>query len=67
MVFGAGEHYSWSSSFVGILESAVQDGARDGTPRAHELHDLRRTAASVAVSAGANVEVVQRMLGQHPP
>jgi len=26
-------------------------------------HDLRHTAASLAVSAGANVKVVQRMLG----
>ena len=26
-------------------------------------HDLRHTAASVAVSAGANVKAVQRMLG----
>ena len=26
-------------------------------------HDLRRTAASLAVSAGANVKAVQRMLG----
>jgi integrase len=27
------------------------------------IHDLRRTAASLAVSAGANVKTVQRMLG----
>ena len=27
-------------------------------------HDLRHTAASLAVSAGANVKAVQRMLGQ---
>ncbi|MBT2517459.1 tyrosine-type recombinase/integrase [Streptomyces sp. ISL-90] len=27
------------------------------------LHDLRHTAASLAVSAGANVKAVQRMLG----
>lgn len=27
------------------------------------LHDLRRTAASLAISAGANVKAVQRMLG----
>lgn len=26
-------------------------------------HDLRHTAASLAISAGANVKVVQRMLG----
>lgn len=29
------------------------------------LHDLRHTAASLAVSAGANVKALQRMLG-HP-
>jgi hypothetical protein len=28
-----------------------------------ELHDLRDTAASLAVAAGANVKAVQRMLG----
>ena len=27
------------------------------------VHDLRHTAASLAISAGANVKVVQRMLG----
>jgi integrase len=27
-------------------------------------HDLRHTAASLAVSSGANVKAVQRMLGQ---
>ncbi|HEY5178805.1 MAG TPA: tyrosine-type recombinase/integrase [Dermatophilaceae bacterium] len=27
------------------------------------IHDLRHTAASLAVAAGANVKVVQRMLG----
>ena len=28
------------------------------------LHDLRRAAASLAISAGANVKAVQRMLGR---
>jgi len=27
------------------------------------LHDLRHTAASLAITAGANVKAVQRMLG----
>ena len=27
------------------------------------LHDLRHTAASLSISAGANVKAVQRMLG----
>ncbi|MGO4229103.1 tyrosine-type recombinase/integrase [Arthrobacter sp. YAF34] len=26
-------------------------------------HDLRHTAASLAISAGANIKVLQRMLG----
>jgi integrase len=29
-------------------------------------HDLRHTAASLAISAGANVKAVQRMLGRKP-
>lgn len=36
--------------------------ARSGVPRLTP-HDLRPTAASLAVSAGANVKTVQRMLG----
>ncbi len=32
-------------------------------PSALTLHDLRHTAASLAISAGANVKAVQRMLG----
>lgn len=41
--------------FVGAVE-------RSGVPRVTP-HDLRHTAASLAVSAGANVKAVQRMLG----
>ncbi|MCL2795853.1 MAG: site-specific integrase [Microbacteriaceae bacterium] len=37
--------------------------ARAGLPAALTIHDLRHTAASLAVSAGANVKAVQRMLG----
>jgi integrase len=36
--------------------------ADDKFPRV-TVHDLRHTAASLAISAGANVKVVQRMLG----
>lgn len=32
-------------------------------PQAITRHDLRHTAASLAMSAGANVKAVQRMLG----
>ncbi|QHN30774.1 tyrosine-type recombinase/integrase [Gordonia amarae] len=42
--------------------------AEDGNPTTDEFptvttHDLRHTAASLAISAGANVKAVQRMLG----
>jgi integrase len=39
-------------------KAAVDAGVRDLTP-----HELRHTAASLAVSAGANVKAVQKMLG----
>ncbi|WP_394769452.1 tyrosine-type recombinase/integrase [Lacisediminihabitans sp.] len=32
-------------------------------PQGLTVHDLRHTAASLAISAGANVKAVQRMLG----
>ncbi|WP_166785673.1 MULTISPECIES: tyrosine-type recombinase/integrase [Cryobacterium] len=38
--------------------AAVKIGEPGPTP-----HDLRRTCASLAVSAGANVKALQRMLG----
>ncbi|MFJ2146483.1 tyrosine-type recombinase/integrase [Glutamicibacter sp. NPDC087831] len=37
--------------------------ASDKSFRRVTPHDLRHTAASLAISAGANVKVVQRMLG----
>lgn len=40
---------------------ALAEGARDF--RALTLHDLRHTAASLAISSGANVKAVQTMLG----
>lgn len=36
---------------------------RAGLPEDLRLHDLRHTAASLAIAAGADVKVVQRMLG----
>ena len=48
---------SWLSGAVARCQ--VGDGS---FPRV-TAHDLRHTAASLAVSAGANVKVVQRMLG----
>ena len=42
-----------------VFDHAARAAGLDGlTP-----HELRHTAASLAVSAGANVKVVQRMLG----
>jgi integrase len=43
-----------------VFDKAVDDAGLSGlTP-----HELRHTAASLAVSAGANVKAVQRILGQ---
>lgn len=36
---------------------------RDASSPTVTVHDLRHTAASLAISAGANVKAVQRMLG----
>jgi len=46
-------------SFTGWYPLAVQ---RAGIPKV-TIHDLRHTAASLAVSAGVNVKALQRMLG----
>ncbi|GAC84763.1 putative site-specific recombinase, partial [Gordonia paraffinivorans NBRC 108238] len=46
---------SWSDWFAGAVDGA-------GVPRV-TIHDLRHTAASLAVSAGVNVKALQRMLG----
>ena len=46
---------SWSGWFEGAVNRA-------GVPRV-TLHDLRHTAASLAVSANVNVLALQRMLG----
>jgi integrase len=42
------------------IDRAVQTS---GVPEGFHPHELRHTAASLAVSAGANVKAVQRMLG----
>jgi integrase len=44
-----------------VLRSALTTGAAGVT--GFTPHELRHTAASLAVSAGANVKAVQRMLG----
>jgi integrase len=54
-----GEHLRRPHPTSGRFAKAV---AASGIPRATP-HDLRHTAASLAVSAGANVKAVQKMLG----
>jgi integrase len=46
------------------IEAAVDGGKEPPRPFPRVTpHDLRHTAASLAISAGANVKAVQRMLG----
>jgi integrase len=60
LLFGDnGHHLRRPHPVSGWFAKAV---ASSGVPRATP-HDLRHTAASLAVSAGANVKAVQRMLG----
>ncbi|MCS5732408.1 tyrosine-type recombinase/integrase [Herbiconiux daphne] len=65
LVFGDGDNYlhqpdrrrGWYMSAVARSQAA------DATFPRVTIHDLRHTAASLAISAGANVKAVQRMLG----
>lgn len=59
LLFGDGDHLRRPHPVSGWFAKAV---AASGVPRVTP-HDLRHTAASLAVSAGANVKAVQRMLG----
>lgn len=66
LVFGAGVDYLPTPThkdgwFAGARRRSV---LADSTfPPKLTIHDLRHTAASLAISAGANVKAVQRMLG----
>ncbi|WP_020077211.1 tyrosine-type recombinase/integrase [Cryocola sp. 340MFSha3.1] len=61
LVFGDGHNHiitpSWADGWF------VYAKARSGVPAELTIHDLRHTAASLAIAAGANVKAVQRMLG----
>ncbi len=59
-----GEHLRRSEHGTGWFEGAVKR-AQQIDPRFPRItpHDLRHTAASLAISAGANVKALQRMLG----
>lgn len=56
---GHGRHLKRPVSHSGWFAGAVE---RSGVPRV-TIHDLRHTAASLAISAGVNVKALQRMLG----
>lgn len=66
LVFGDGTNYTPTPTqgdgwFAGARKRSV---SIDSTfPASLTLHDLRHTAASLAISAGGNVKAVQRMLG----
>ncbi len=65
LVFGDGlTHLRLPNSERGWFRGAV-DRCRAADPTFPKVtpHDLRHTAASLAISAGANVKAVQRMLG----
>ncbi len=59
LVFGDGAHLRRPHAVSGWFAKAVTSSA---VPRVTP-HDLRHTAASLAVSAGANIKAVQCMLG----
>jgi len=67
------EHYLLGDGFLAVERPHAENGwfaravrrcqAADETFSRITPHDLRHTAASLAISAGANVKAVQRMLG----
>lgn len=63
LLFGDGmQHMRLPNSRDGWFAAAVRRVEDPDMPRVTP-HDLRHTAASLAISAGANVKAVQRMLG----
>ncbi|MDF2916573.1 MAG: putative prophage phiRv2 integrase [Microbacterium sp.] len=64
LVFGDGVHHMRNAGEEGWFMNAVRR-AQAVDPSIPRLtpHDLRHTAASLAISAGANAKAVQRMLG----
>jgi integrase len=65
LLFGTGDdHMRLPNSQEGWFAAAVHRARRIDPDMPHiSPHDLRHTAASLAISAGANVKAVQRMLG----
>lgn len=56
-----GRHGGWMT--LGEYRNAFDKGAKAAGVTGMTPHSLRHTAASLAIGAGANVKVVQRMLG----
>jgi integrase len=66
LVFSVGKDYLRSPPHTRgwFFQAKKRATASDSSfPRELTLHDLRHTAASLAISSGANVKAVQRMLG----
>jgi integrase len=65
LLFGDGVHHQPQSNSTGGWFAAAVAKAQAIDPDFPMItpHDLRHTAASLAISAGANVKAVQRMLG----
>ena len=57
----------WSQAVAaaGLFPRTVGDAAREQTTTVYDfkLHELRHTAASLAIQAGANIKALQNMLG----
>ncbi|MGV8883446.1 MAG: tyrosine-type recombinase/integrase [Rhodoglobus sp.] len=65
LLFGAGVEYVRlpDSRLSWFTQAVAKSQAVDKSFERVTIHDLRHTAASLAISAGANVKAVQRMLG----
>ena len=65
LVFGDGVHHLNQPTVKGgwWVQAIARAQAADPTFPIPTIHDRRHTATSLAVSAGANVKAVQRMLG----
>lgn len=65
LVFGDGVNHARPSYGHGWWQRAIAAAIEVDAhfPRSLTIHDLRHTAASLAISAGANVKAVQAMLG----
>ena len=65
---GSNVRRRWWSQAVAAAElfpRTASDAAREQSPTVYDfkLHELRHTAASLAIQAGANIKALQNMLG----